>query len=97
MEAIFREPLNVRPLRFQKLRITLQNYNFITKYKPGNQLYFADALTRVSYDDKNCQIREDEMNGQGNIIYGDNVISQGKFKKYASENNKDFKMSKINN
>lgn len=70
----------------QRLQITLQNYNFIINYKPGNQLYFADARSRASYDDKHFQIREDEINAQIRMIYDDNVISGGKFN--AFENNK---------
>lgn len=71
--ANFRESLNECQLR---LRIILQNYNFIVNYLPRSQLYFADERSRASYDD-NFQIKEGEINAQVRMIYDDNVIRSG--------------------
>lgn len=68
LETIFKKPLNQCPLRLQRLRISLQFYNFTVKYKPGTQMYFADALSRASYNDTNFDVIESELEAQINLI-----------------------------
>ena len=60
LEMIFKKPLSKCPLSnaLQRLRITLQNYAIEIRYKPGKHLYFADALSRAHYNDKDCIINE---------------------------------------
>lgn len=46
LENIFKKPLNDTPLRLQRLRLSLQPYDIVVKYKPGKDLLVADALSR---------------------------------------------------
>ncbi|XP_040079262.2 uncharacterized protein LOC115324209 [Ixodes scapularis] len=45
-EAIFRKPLCDRPLRLQRMRLMHQRYPITVQYKPGKELFLADALSR---------------------------------------------------
>lgn len=44
--AIFSKPLYQCPLRLQRMRLTLQRYPINVTYKPGKELFLADALSR---------------------------------------------------
>lgn len=46
LEYIFKKPLHDTPLRLQRLRLRLQNYDLKVVYKPGKDLLVADALSR---------------------------------------------------
>lgn len=76
--TIFKKPLDKCPVRLQRLRMTLQNYSFTVRYKPGSQLYFADALSRSSYNDKSFTINEADLGAQVNLIEFNGDISKTK-------------------
>lgn len=94
LESIFKKELNKCPMRLQRLRITLQPYQFIVKYKPGTQMYLADALSRASCDDKNINLKEEDIKAQVNMIrYHD--ISPKKIEKVQEETAKDPVLQKL--
>lgn len=68
LETIFKKTFDKIPLRLQRMILSLQNYDFQVKYKPGKHLYFADALSRSSYNDKNCEIDEAEIESQMHLV-----------------------------
>lgn len=43
---IFSKPLYQCPLRLQRMRLSLQRYAITLRYKPGKELFLADALSR---------------------------------------------------
>ncbi|XP_063923109.1 uncharacterized protein K02A2.6-like [Zophobas morio] len=91
LETIFKKPLNKCPLRIQRLRITLQMYDLVVKYKSGAKLYFADTLSRTHYDDKNFEVIENNVELQVNFIkYAE--ISPEKFETLRNETAKDFEL-----
>ena len=47
LEMIFKKPLHATPMRLQKMRLQVQSYSLTVKWKPGDQLYMADALSRA--------------------------------------------------
>ncbi|MCG8047630.1 MAG: RNase H-like domain-containing protein [Candidatus Thiodiazotropha endolucinida] len=47
LQAIFSKPLHQTPLRLQKLLLDLQKYDLKVIYKPGNELFLADHLSRA--------------------------------------------------
>ena len=59
LEAIFQKTINKCPLRLQRLRVRLQDYDIDVRYKPGNILFIADTLSRVSYNDVNFNIGDE--------------------------------------
>ena len=44
LEILFKKPLSIAPQRIQRMR----QYNLIVKYRPSDQLYIADSLSRAS-------------------------------------------------
>ena len=46
LEYIFNKPLHQAPLRLQKMLLALQRYELRIVYKPGKELFIADALSR---------------------------------------------------
>ena len=47
LEAIIEKPLSQVPVRIQRLLLRLQRYDVTLTYKPGKELYIADALSRA--------------------------------------------------
>lgn len=45
--SIFKKPLSSCPARLQRMLIQLQKYDFKVIYKPGKDLFIADALSRA--------------------------------------------------
>ena len=45
--AIQYKPLGDAPLRLQRMLMTIQRYDYTIVYKPGSQMYIADALSRA--------------------------------------------------
>lgn len=89
LETIFQKPLEKCPLRLQRMRISLQDYDMIVKYKPGNHLYLAHAPSRTSYDDTNFEVNERMYEAHVDIINCDNAFSPNKFAKIAVETKND--------
>ena len=50
LEAIFRKSLNESPMRLQSMLLRLQRYDLEVYYKPGSELYIADAFNRAYLD-----------------------------------------------
>ena len=52
------------PPRLQRMLLRLQPYDFTIRYRPGNQMHVADALSRLSFDESmpipylNVQVHE---------------------------------------
>ncbi|XP_063233061.1 uncharacterized protein K02A2.6-like [Bacillus rossius redtenbacheri] len=68
LEAIFKKPLDRCPLRLQRMRIKLQNYDITLKYVPGKELAIADALSRASGPDTNFELHEQEIAAQQGLV-----------------------------
>ena len=47
LENIFKKPLNQCPARIQIIRLRTQMYDINVMYKPGKELFLADALSRA--------------------------------------------------
>ena len=47
LEAIFRKPLSQAPSRLQKMLLQLQEDDIDVRYKEGEEMYLADALSRA--------------------------------------------------
>lgn len=62
--AIFSKPLYQCPLRLQRMRLTLQRYPIHVTYKPGKELFLADALSR--FPSKACMPEDEQF--QVNVL-----------------------------
>lgn len=76
LEQIYKKPLAAAPLRLQRLLIMLQPYDCFVKYNPGSQLYFADALSRASYDHRNFEFNDQGIEVQLDLIDLTNLSPQ---------------------
>lgn len=65
LETIFKKSFSKCPLRLQRLRITLQNYDIEVCYKPRKHLYHI--LLMLSHY-KDCTINESDIQVQINLI-----------------------------
>ena len=60
LEAIIKKPLDVAPLRLQRMLVQLQRYPGITLvYKRGEGLHLADDLSRVHL--KECLTNREQL------------------------------------
>ena len=55
--SIFQKPLVKAPKRLQNLLLRAQQYDFSIKYKPGNEIPFANALSRAPTDKPGAEER----------------------------------------
>ncbi|XP_018366780.1 PREDICTED: uncharacterized protein K02A2.6-like [Trachymyrmex cornetzi] len=81
--------------RLQRLRITLQNYDIEVRYKSGKHLYFADALSRAHYDDKDCVINENDIQAQIDLIQLSDGISLKRKEIIITETNVDSELIEL--
>lgn len=88
LEIIFKKPLSQCPARLQRIRIKLQIYDFEVKYKPGKELYLADALSRSKIDDKNHKL-DQEFDLQVNTVISCLPVSDEKKVVFERETAKD--------
>ena len=66
LEAIFCKSLCDAPPRLQRMLLALQKYNLEVKYKKGNELFIADALSRAHLDET----------GDDDDIFYVNIVTQ---------------------
>lgn len=88
LENIFKKPLNEIPLRLQRMMLQLQNYDIEVQYKPGKELYLADALSR-NFINNLDYIQDREIEAHVGLVLTALDIPTDKIKTYQSETNKD--------
>ena len=54
LESIFKKPLSKCPPRIARMMLSLQKYRLNVQWKPGKEMYIADALSRI-YIEKECE------------------------------------------
>ncbi|XP_018402108.1 PREDICTED: uncharacterized protein K02A2.6-like [Cyphomyrmex costatus] len=84
LEAIFAKPLNKCPARLQRIRLMLQPYDIRVQYKPGKELYLADALSR-SYLTDESSLLDEEIEAQVCMIRDNLPISDPQYKRFIHE------------
>ncbi|KFM57554.1 Transposon Ty3-I Gag-Pol polyprotein, partial [Stegodyphus mimosarum] len=88
LETIFKKPLNKCPVRLQRMRIRLQPYQFEIKYKPGKELFIADALSR-SFTDKGSDFFEGDIEAHVGMVVESIPVSKDKMENFQQETGKD--------
>jgi hypothetical protein len=61
LQYIFNKPLHKCPARLQRMIIRIQPYNLKVQYKPGRELYIADALSRNYLDEVEDHIFDSDI------------------------------------
>ena len=59
IEAIYKKPLYLAPVRLQRMIMKLQRYDIRVQYKKGSELYFADTLSRAHLPDTSKDLDEE--------------------------------------
>ena len=59
IEAIYKKPLYLAPVRLQRMIMKLQRYDLRVQYKKGTELYFADTLSRAHLPDSSKDLDEE--------------------------------------
>ncbi|XP_064458840.1 uncharacterized protein K02A2.6-like [Ornithodoros turicata] len=90
LEAIFKKPLHGCPLRLQRMRLALQKYPINVVYKPGKEMFIADALSR--FPKQEC-LREEEHFYVNVLQYLD--VSDEKIAEISRATQRDSQLQKI--
>lgn len=88
--SISKKPLSSAPKRLQRLLLRLHNYDVDIKYKPGNEMYLADTLSRA-YVETNQHIHKSETEIEVESIQAFDYIpmSEAQFTEIKEETTKD--------
>lgn len=97
LESIFRKSLCDVPLRLQRMRLHLQKYDIIVKYKPGKDLLIADALSRdcVYKNSSEEKILETEVEAHVGLVINALPITSEKLKIFKDETKNDTELETI--
>lgn len=86
LEQIFKKSLDETPLRLQRLRLRLQQYDIVIKYKPGKDLLLADALSRsFNVNDTGMTNIDQDVELHINLIVENLSFSNEKLKLFVKE------------
>ncbi|XP_063360657.1 uncharacterized protein K02A2.6-like [Cydia amplana] len=94
LESIFKKPICDIPLRLQRMRLHLQKYDIIVKYKPGKDLLIADALSRHNLK-TNDNLLEQEIEAQVRMVVSSLPVTDRKLQIFKDETNKDTDLQQI--
>ncbi|XP_026672572.1 uncharacterized protein K02A2.6-like [Ceratina calcarata] len=84
LEAIFNKPLNECPPRLLRMRLSLQNFDIVIRYKPGKELLLADALSRA-YLQNGTDDLEEEIEAQVCFLMDNFPITLDKKEEFKRE------------
>jgi len=76
LESIHLKHLTAAPPRLQRMLLRLQAYDLVIQYRPGKQMEIADALSRLSPEEKHAI---PDLNVEVHVVYpqfSNNVITQ---------------------
>ncbi|KAI8517626.1 hypothetical protein Bbelb_036430 [Branchiostoma belcheri] len=89
LEQIDRKNLTKAPARLQRLLLRIQEYDYHLKYKPGNEMLVADALSRLSSSEK------EEMAGLKVQIHHLVNVTTTKLEQIQEETSKDEELQTL--
>ncbi|KAI8487979.1 hypothetical protein Bbelb_344270 [Branchiostoma belcheri] len=89
LEQIDRKNLTKAPARLQRLLLRIQEYDYHLKYKPGNEMLVADALSRLSPSEK------EEMAGLKVQIHHLVNVTTTKLEQIQEETSKDEELQTL--
>lgn len=102
LEDIFKKPITEAPLRLQKMRMTLQRYDVVVRYRKGSEMHIADLLSRTATSGVQASDRLHDQKVEAALQEIQNVnvmefinISDERFGEIANETRKDWTLSKL--
>lgn len=102
LSQIFKKPLHLCPPRLQRMFIQIQKYDIDIIYKPGSQMYIADALSRA-HDDKSDnyeylnfdKLLDDKLNAQISLVVKNLKFSDKKLSEIKEHIKNDEEMNEL--
>ena len=88
LETIFAKPLSQCPARIQRMRLRLQVYDIKVQYKPGKELWIADALSRAFIKD-GTHFKDQDIEASICLVKENLPMSAEKFNQFKIETSKD--------
>ena len=98
--AIFKKPLADSPLCLQRMRISLQKYDFDLEYTPGKQLFTADALSRAFHQPESSKAEPsitEEVKAYVNAVVTSLPVATTRLDEIKEETLKDPNLLKLAN
>lgn len=95
LESIFKKPLHQAPMRLQRMLLRLQRYNLKVMYKPGKELYIADALSRAYLREQKENLLEEDL--EVNWITSQLPITEQKLDAFKKATAEDAEMQMLTN
>ena len=95
LENIFQKPLCQAPPRLQRMLLRLQKYDIKLVYKPGKQMFLANAVSRGHLSETAQEIEEEEMVTHIHMIYQSQSVSDERIEEIKRETDKDQYLQKI--
>lgn len=89
---IFKKPLNNCPARLQRMLLQIQKYDIEVRYKPGKELYLADALSRAYLKEQCLEELDKEVGLQVCLVFAEINASESKLQQLRIETEKDLEM-----
>ncbi|XP_058828586.1 uncharacterized protein K02A2.6-like [Topomyia yanbarensis] len=98
LEDIFKKPITDAPLRLQKMRMTLQRYDVLVRYRKGSEMHIADLLSRTATETN--KFPGGKVDTAFQEIADINVmefinISDERFQEISTETKKDLTLNKL--
>ena len=88
LESIFKKPLSQCPARIQRMKLNVQKYDLIVSYKPGRELFLADALSRAYLNETKSNI-QDDIEAQVCLIEENLPVTIERKQEFINESQKD--------
>jgi hypothetical protein len=89
LESIFRKPLSKAPPRVSRMMLSLQKYRLDVQWKPGKEMYIADALSRIYLSNENEALDSTEYDIEIYSLMKHLPVSPEKYQKFQQETQKD--------
>lgn len=93
LTPILSKPLSTTSVRLQKMRLRLQSYDIDVTYKPGKEMYIADALSRAH--DKAIVEDDKDVNISIMVVDYKDYMSEKRLKEFIVETARDEELQEV--
>lgn len=95
LQTIFKKSLGACPPRIARMMLGLQKYQLEVTWKPGKEMYVADALSRNYIDDEDEELDSKEYDIEVNALVKNLPVSAAKYAEFQTETGKDPEAKKL--
>ena len=95
LQAIFNKSLADAPPRIARMMLGLQKYKLNVSWKPGKEMFIADALSRNYIDEEDEELNSEEFDIEVNAMVKNLPVSAAKYTEFQTETSKDPEAKKL--